>query len=157
MQQEQNTVEFKKINTRLDRIEQILPTLATKDDLKGVPTQADPKGFLTKDDIKGMPTQADPKGFLTQADVTWLATKDDLKVFATKEELKAESKETRRYMQILIEEVKADIKLVAEAVVETNRVIARHTHPDLRTDIDKIDLRVLKLELKDKKRSPRAS
>jgi hypothetical protein len=157
MQEEQHAVEFRNCNVRFDRIEQILPTLATKDDLKGMPTQADPKGFLTKDDIKGMPTQDDPKGFLTKEDLKVIPTIGDPKGFATTAQLKAESAETRRYMKVLHEDLRAEIKLVAEAVVETNRVLARHFHPDLRADIDKIDLRVLKLELKDKKKSRRAS
>lgn len=35
------------IDRRLLRVEEILPTLATKDDLKGMPTVDDPKGFVT--------------------------------------------------------------------------------------------------------------
>jgi hypothetical protein len=139
MQEAQYAVEFKNINVRLDRIEQILPTLATKDDLKG------------------MPTRDDLKGFLTQADVTWLATKDDLKAFATKVELKAESQETRRYMKILVEDLRGDIKLIAEGLADTNRRLISHDHLDIRADLNKVDWRVLKLELKDTKRSRRAS
>ena len=77
------------IDLRLERVEQILPTLATKDDLKGMPTVDDPKGFATKNDLKGMPTVDDPKGFATKEDLKAFATKEDLNAFATKEDLKA--------------------------------------------------------------------
>jgi hypothetical protein len=43
---------LRNLNRRVAVIEQILPTLATKDDLKGFPTEADPKGFATKEDLR---------------------------------------------------------------------------------------------------------
>jgi hypothetical protein len=138
MSENQNAVEFKKINIRLDRIEQILPTLATKDDIKGMPTQDDPKGFLTKEDLKVIPTVDDPKGFAMTA------------------QLKAESQETRRFMMVLHEDLKADIRVLAEGLADMNRALVGHDHPDIRADINRIDLRVLTLETK-KKRRPRAS
>ncbi|MEI6670369.1 MAG: hypothetical protein WCP29_19680, partial [Acidobacteriota bacterium] len=105
--------------------------------LKGMPTQDDPKGFLTKEDLKVIPTIDDPKGFATTA------------------QLKAESVETRRYMKVLYEDLKSDIRLVAEGLADLTRVVAGHDHPDIRGDISRIDLRVLKLETK--KKSRRAS
>jgi hypothetical protein len=39
------------LDHRVGTIEQILPTLATKEDLKAFPTEADPKGFATKKDL----------------------------------------------------------------------------------------------------------
>jgi hypothetical protein len=42
---------FENIERRLDRIEQILPTLATKDDLKAFATKDDLKAFATKEDL----------------------------------------------------------------------------------------------------------
>ncbi len=39
------------IDLRLGRVEQILPTLATKDHLRGMPTVDEPKGFVTTADL----------------------------------------------------------------------------------------------------------
>jgi len=178
VQQEQHRVEFKKINTRLGRIEQILPTVATKDDLKGFatkddlkgfatkddlkefptkddlkgfPTQDDPKGFATKDDLKGFPTQDDPKGFATKDDLKGFPTQDDPKGFATTADLKAESQETRRYMKVLYESLKAEIRLLAEGLANMNRALLAHDHLDIRADISSMDLRVLNLETRHKR------
>jgi hypothetical protein len=42
----------KNIDDRTKRLEQILPTLATKDDLKSFATKDDLKSFATKDDVR---------------------------------------------------------------------------------------------------------
>jgi hypothetical protein len=42
----------KDLNTRTTAIEQILPTLATKDDLKAFATKDDLKAFATKEDLR---------------------------------------------------------------------------------------------------------
>ena len=76
------------IDLRLARVEQILPTLATKDDLRGMPTVDDPKGFLTKKDAEAFLTKDDAKVFLTKEDAKGFLTKDDGKAFATKADLK---------------------------------------------------------------------
>ena len=86
------------LDRRLAQVEQILPTLATKADL---------------------PTLA------TKADLLTLATKADLLTLATKEQL-AEAiaplatqvglDELRRHMNILHEDLRSDIRLLAEHV-----------------------------------------
>ena len=45
-----------------------------------------------------------------------LATKDDLKVLATKEELREEGERSRRHMNVLHEDLRSDIRLLAEHV-----------------------------------------
>lgn len=47
------------LELRFASVEQILPTLATKGDLKGMPTVDDPKGFATKDDLERFATKED--------------------------------------------------------------------------------------------------
>ncbi|OFW15917.1 MAG: hypothetical protein A3H29_12185 [Acidobacteria bacterium RIFCSPLOWO2_02_FULL_67_21] len=42
---------LKNVDRRLQRVEQILPTLATKDDLQGFATKDDLQRFATKDDL----------------------------------------------------------------------------------------------------------
>ncbi len=77
---------FDNLDRRLDRIEQILPTLATKDDLKAYATKDDLKAYPTKDDLKN-----ELKAFATKDDLKAYPTKDDLrnelKAFATKDDL----------------------------------------------------------------------
>ncbi len=79
------------LNTRMSGIEQILPTLATKDDLKV---------FATKDDLQVF------------------ATKEDLKRFATKEDLRegleATLSESQHSPRALFEDLKGDVGLLAE-------------------------------------------
>ena len=43
---------LKNIDLRLTKVEQILPTLATKADLKAFATKEDLKAFATKEDLK---------------------------------------------------------------------------------------------------------
>jgi len=96
---------LQKLDERVDGIEQILPTLATKDDLRGFPTQDDPKGFATKDDFRGFATKDDLRGF---------ATKDDLREFATKDDVRGEGERTRRHFDAVAEEFLSQVKIVSE-------------------------------------------
>ena len=75
------------LDRRLARVEQILPTLATKDDLKN---------FATKDDLANF------------------ATKDDLLGFSTKEETREGFEGLRRHMDVIAESLRTDIQLLAE-------------------------------------------
>ena len=84
---------IRNLDTRATRIEQILPTLATREDLREV--------------------------------VRDLATKDDLKAFATKDELREGLAESKRYTQVLIEDVKSDIRLLAEHLVHVAEGVER--------------------------------
>ena len=94
---------LKKLDLRTSRIEQILPTLATKDDLKA---------FATKDDLKAF------------------ATKDDLKAFATKQELLALKMElleslaqVDRRATVMYESLKADTQMIAEHLADLSQRI----------------------------------
>ena len=97
----------KNLDHRVDRIEQILPTLATKEDLKAFATKEDLKAFATKEDLEAF------------------ATKKDLEAFATKEELRALAgemrqgfEEARRFTLMLHEDLKAQIGLIAEHLAD---------------------------------------
>jgi len=82
------------LDRRLSVVEQILPTLATKDDLLAL---------ATKDEL------------LT------LATKEELRLavvpLATKEEVRAEGERSRLHMTMLIEQQDSKIELLAEHVL----------------------------------------
>lgn len=135
-----------KLEVRIATVEQILPTLATKDDLKGMPTADDPKGFAmkvdlerfaTKDDLKGMPTVDDPKGFAMKADLDRFATRDDLKGmptvddpkgFALKADLEHEMHSMREFVREQIGHLRiemAEDRRRIQAECEANRRASR--------------------------------
>jgi len=51
MPKSETVILLRNLDHRVATIEQILPTLATKADLKAFPTRDDPKGFATKEDM----------------------------------------------------------------------------------------------------------
>lgn len=107
-----------KLDERVERIEQILPTLATRDDLKGFPTQNDPKGF---------------------------ATKDDLKTFATRDDVREEGERTRRHFDAVAEEFLSQVKLVSEGTAFLSERVDRELG-DVRSTVRALDRRVIRLE-----------
>ena len=122
--------QIRNLDRRTARVEQILPTLATKDDLKGLATKEDLERFATKEDLKRFATKEDLKRFATKEDLKRFATKEDLKAFptredpkgfATKDDLEEVRQDLRRHMLVLIEDVRGDIRLVAEAVATLGR------------------------------------
>ena len=50
---------LKNLDHRLTNVAQILPTLATKDDLKAYATKEDLKAFATREDLKEFATKRD--------------------------------------------------------------------------------------------------
>jgi hypothetical protein len=78
--------QFENVDRRLARVEQILPTLATKDDLKSL---------ATKEELR---LAIEP-----------LATREELRLaiepLATKEELREEGEKSRRHLTMLIDHV----------------------------------------------------
>ncbi len=112
---------LKNLDDRLARIERILPTLATKDDLRGFPTAEDPKGFTTQADLRGFATKADLQAFATKDDLRGFATKADLKAFATKDDLKPfatkdDLAQGLSGLRTLIEHSRDETRLLAEHV-----------------------------------------
>ena len=83
------------VERRVDRIEQILPTLATREDLKR--------------EIAPLATKAE-----LRAAIEPLATKAELK--ATKAELREVEQRLRTHFDVVTESLRDDIRLVAEAV-----------------------------------------
>ena len=95
------------LDRRLASVEQILPTLATRDEIGLLATKEDLLVLATKDEIQV------------------LATKEEIRLLATKEELVAAIAplatqdgldELRRHMNILHEDLRSDIRLLAEHV-----------------------------------------
>jgi hypothetical protein len=92
---------LKNLDRRLTNVEQMLPTLATKDDLNA---------FATKEDLKVF------------------ATKEDLKAFATKEELKQglsdvreELKDVKRHAVMLFEQTQEQLGIIATHLADISQ------------------------------------
>ena len=94
------------LNRRVDRIEQILPTLATKDDLRKAIAP-----LATKEELRDA--------------VAGLATKEELRNavagLATKEEVKAEGERTRAHFDAVAERLEEQIRLLAEGLLSLTR------------------------------------
>ena len=141
-----------KLDERFDRIEQILPTLLTKDESARFATKDDFAGFATKDDLAGFATKDDFAGFATKDDLAGFATKDDLAGFATtvdlqdlRGEVRAEAEATRRHFDAVAEDFMSQVKLVSEG----HQLIAERSERELegvRADVRAIDRRVMRLE-----------
>lgn len=97
---------LRNLDHRTTRLEQFLPTLATKDDLAAVALAA--KAELAAA-IAPLATKAE-----LAAAIAPLATKAEIATLATKTELAAGLDEVRRHTSVLIEDVRDDIRLLAE-------------------------------------------
>ena len=98
------------LNRRVDRIEQILPTLATKDDLQRAIAP-----LATKEELRKA--------------IAPLATKEELRNavagLATKEEVRAEGERTRAHFNAVAERLEEQIRLLAEAVLSIEQRLTR--------------------------------
>jgi len=151
-------------NLRFDRIEQFLPTLATKEQLQALRAEMATKEDLqalraetaTKEDLQALATKAELQALraemATKEDLKGLATKEDLQALATKEELhglrlevREGDAETRRYMKMLVEDVRSDISLLAEHLAgQDERCAGRHA--EAMAACRKLDRRTTALE-----------
>ena len=98
------------LDRRVTRIEQILPTLATKDDLRSAIQEA-VAPLATKEELREA--------------VAELATKEELREavagLATKEEVRAEGELTRAHFNAVAERLEEQIRLVAEGLLALTR------------------------------------
>ena len=140
MSEDQVLERLDNLDRRLDRIEQFLPTLATKEELRSV-VDAAIAPLATKDELRDA--------------VAKLATKEELRdavaKLATKEELREEGERSRRYMLMLVEEVRADIRLFADAYGLLDRRDAQQ-HTETMASLGGLDRRVTVLEAKARRR-----
>jgi|SRR5687767_5852252 hypothetical protein len=94
---------LKNLDRRLTNVEQILPTLATKEDLKVFATKEDLKAFATKEDLKAY------------------ATKEDLKAYATRAEMKELFADAKRYTLVLFERTQEQLEIIAAHVADISQ------------------------------------
>jgi len=141
MDQPELVESVKKIDLRLEGIEQFLPTLATKDELRA-------QALASKEDLRAAVALLATKEELRAA-VALLATKEELRAavapLATRAELHEESERTRRHSQVLFESLRDDIRIVAEAqlsaLAEFRSISQQH-----RQTPDNHELRLVRLE-----------
>lgn len=88
---------LRNLDARIGRIEQILPTLATKDEL-----QAAIAPLATRDEMHAA----------IQAAVAPLATREEMRAA-----IKEEGERTRRHFDVVAESLRDDIRLLAESQV----------------------------------------
>ena len=112
------------IDGRLERVEQILPTLPTREELD---RKLDEKiaPLATRDELdRKLDDQA-----------VKLVTRSEFEAriatLATKEDLRQESERTRRHTQVLFESLRDDIRIVAEGVAATQAEIRLIVRPTL--------------------------
>ena len=98
------------LDRRITRIEQILPTLATRDELRSAIQEA-VAPLATKEELREA--------------VAGLATKEELREavagLATKEEVRAEGELTRAHFNAVAERLEEQIRLVAEGLLALTR------------------------------------
>ena len=123
---------IKDLNTRTKRIEQILPTLATKEDLKALATKDDLKAFATKDDVKAFPTR------------------DEVNLL-----IEEEGKRTRRHFDVVAEDMKDSIKVIADGHKALGDRIT-NLGRDIRSVLDNHERRITNLEASKRKRRQRS-
>ena len=127
---------IRNIDHRLQRVEQILPTLATKEDLRGL---------ATKDDLRGLATKAEIRKLATKAEIRELATKTEIRELATKEEVRKEGELTRAHFSAVAEDLRSDIRKIAEGHAHLDRRLDE-VRTEIKADIANIDTRVTKLD-----------
>ena len=107
------------LDRRVARIEQILPTLATKDELREAVAP-----LATKEELREAVAGLATKEELREA-VAGLATKEELREavagLATKEEVRAEGELTRAHFNAVAERLEEQIRLVAEGLLALTR------------------------------------
>lgn len=126
------------IDRRLERVEQILPTLATREEL-----QAAIAPLATREEMHAG----------IQAAVAPLATREEMHAaiqaavapLATREEVRAEARETRRHFDVVAESLHDDIRLAAEGLVALGAKFDRFRRRVDR-DLAKVDERLTALE-----------
>lgn len=106
--------EFEKVNARLDRIEQFLPTVATKADVERSASKDDLERFATKDDLERFATKEDVSTSRRELEavIETLATKADLE--RLRDESRANAELTRQHFDLIAESLRDEIRLALE-------------------------------------------
>ena len=110
---------LRNLDRRVGRIEQILPTLATREELR-----AEVARLATREELRAEVARLATKEELRKA-IEPLATKEELRKaiepLATREEVRAEGERTRAHFNAVAERLEEQLRLVAEAVLALTR------------------------------------
>lgn len=153
---------LRNLDRRTERIEQILPTLATKEE-----SQAAIAPLATKEELRAAIAPLATKEQLRAA-IAPLATKKELRAaiaplatkgelhaaiapLATKAELRQEGERTRRHFDVVAESLRDDIRIVAQGQIALGRRVG-DLRLELKQDITGLDKRVTRLEASKKHR-----
>jgi hypothetical protein len=106
------------IDRRLTGIEQILPSLATKAEIKALATKEELKALATKAELQAAVALLATKAELQSA-IAPLATKEELHASeaALRREIRDAAEQSRRHMTMLIEHQDTKLQLIAEHVL----------------------------------------
>ena len=130
MEQPELEIVVRNLDGRAARIEQILPTLVTKEDLKVA--------------LEPLPTREEMHEAIRKATEP-LATRAELELLATKVEMREEGERTRRHFDVVAESLTGDIRLIAEGQVHLQQSF-EELRTELKTDIAGLDRRLKRLE-----------
>ena len=147
--------QFKNLDDRLSRVEQILPTLATKTDLTALATKAEVALLATKAEVALLATKAE-----LAAAIAPLATKAELAAaiapLATRAELREDGEKTRRHMDVIAEHLIGQMAMRYESHTRHTERLDGHDERLQAVEIkhDGLDQRVQALE-RTRSRRPR--
>jgi hypothetical protein len=113
------------LDGRVARIEQILPTLVTKEDLKAALAPLPTRDEMHEAIEKAIQKAVDP--------------------LATKVEVRDEGQRTRRHFDVVAESLRGDIQLIAEGQVALQQRF-EELRTELKSDIGGLDRRLMRLE-----------
>ena len=126
----------RQFESRLTAVENLLPTLATKEDLKTAIAEA----------VAPLPTREEMHAAIATAAAP-LATRAELS--ATRDELysvvREEGERTRRHFDVVSEDLRGDIRLLAEGQVALHQRV-EGVRVELQGSITQLDRRVTRLE-----------
>ena len=128
---------LRNLDRRVGRIEQVLPTLATKDEIRNLATKDEIRNLATKDEIRN------------------LATRDELARFATKEDMLAEGVRTRAHFDAVAERLETQIRLLAEGLASLDQRF-EDFRSETRANFAAVDRRLLRLEARAAEEDARA-
>ena len=144
MAQSESESAGRNVDRRLTAVEQILPTLATKRDLETAIDRA----------VVPLATREEMHSAIAKA-VAPLATREELlatrgELQATRDELyraiRDEGVQTRRHFDVVAEDLRGDIRLLAEGQAALHQRID-DVRIELKGDIATLDRRVMRLEV----------
>jgi hypothetical protein len=161
---------LKKLDRRMQNVEQILPTLPTREEMRAEIREA-VRPLATKEELQATAAKLVTHEEL-DAIVATLATKEDLAAaiaplatkaelaaaiapLATKAEMREEGERTRQHVDVVAESLRDDIRLIAESQVALQAEV-RLGRNDLDARLNNHEKRITRLEASDaRKRRPK--